>query len=182
MLPISSPPPPPLPPPLSRAQPLHTLIPSTYLPGCLIMTGKPVAKRPIVFTWAHIQKYPTLEARYAETLPFKTHPVSCKCLGYKCILNTPESFKREAECIKRTGERLAVGSSSSPLCLPFQQLSPIEDIKAERLRVPRALLTKSNDIVVLCGARYRRPTRRTAWYSRLSSLGDPSKDSSSSAS
>lgn len=94
--------------------------PFYFLP-LLNMAGQSIVKRPVVFTWAYLQKYPTLEARYAETLPFcdrQLHPCddsgdvwycpftysNCECKCDSCV----QRMKRLARCIKRTGERWAV--------------------------------------------------------------------------
>lgn len=123
---------------------ITTSLPSTYAPNCLPacrnMTGLSVIKRPMVFTWAEIQKYPTLEARFAETLPFgfdSDRAKSCKCgLAWYPPELSVEVTKLKKKCIKRTGERWAVSSSSEPFYLAFQGRSPIGDIIAERNYIP----------------------------------------------
>lgn len=83
----------------------------------LNMAGQSITKRPVVFTWAELQKYPTLEARYAETVPFRDRPVHpCDDWCYppihrkcNCQCNDCNRFMENlAKCIKRTGERWAV--------------------------------------------------------------------------
>lgn len=89
--------------------------PVYFLP-LLNMANRSIPKRPVVFTWAEIQKYPTLEARYTETLPFKHHHnwdtcwcgsselCSCECGCNSCV----QRMEQLVKCIKRTGERWAV--------------------------------------------------------------------------
>ena len=94
----------------------HAVLSYPLLPP-ISMTDQLIAKRPVVFTWAELQKYPTLEARYAETLPFNDLDRLGACYWHEderkrhckyCI----DFFDKKAKLIKRTGKRWAVSISS----------------------------------------------------------------------
>ncbi|KAM0804818.1 hypothetical protein BDR22DRAFT_817885 [Usnea florida] len=76
-----------------------------------------IKKRPVVLRLAELQDYPTLDDRYAATLPFKGGAAKCDCLSMweprKCSCIPTPSVR--AKCIKRTGERWAWFSSARDL-------------------------------------------------------------------
>ena len=89
------------------------------------MTERSLVKkpRPVVFSLAELERYPTLEDRYAITLPFRASTGRCYCDWYTddcadCELRYSEI---KAKCIKRTGERWAV---SKPRLFALQQPGP----------------------------------------------------------
>ena len=92
------------------------------------MTDRSLVKkpRPVVFSLAELERYPTLEDRYAITLPFRDPAGHCYCNWYKydcadCELRYSEI---KAKCIKRTGERWAVSTPSEPRLFALQQPGP----------------------------------------------------------
>ena len=145
-----------------------------------ISMAEPVdKKRPVVLRLAELQKYPTLDDRYAATLPFKWKRFGCSCSNWApkfkdCCGSTPPLWfsSLRAKCIKRTRERWAVSIPSEPYnfatCL--QGRSRI----SKRMR-----LTGSMNIVVLLSAKIGQYLWRAPRHSDLSPLGDSSKNNKS---
>lgn len=142
-------------------------------------------KRPVVLTLAELQKYPTLNHRFAATLPFNDSAVPCECPAPYDESTTARGecqgcepsisfFSNKAKCIKRTEERWAVSAPSEPHFLAFHYLSFC--LTSADCMFNKAPLTRINGIVVLLSTGTRRQTRRTTWHSRLSPLGNPSRD------
>lgn len=149
------------------------------------MTDRSLVKkpRPVVFSLAELERYPTLQDRYAITLPFDDlynrcrcpkssyHPVCKLCergVGYSVL---------EANCIKRTGERWAVSTFYEPYIFAFHQPSQsLWSLMIGSCGSNKTPLTVTNGKVVLRSTRSRRRMRRTTRHSWLSSLGDPSRD------
>ena len=136
------------------------------------MADPVVKKRPVILRLAELQNYPTLEDRYAATLPFKGGAANCGCLWdssefMNCCGITPSSVR--AKCIKRTAERWAVSILSKPYSSAFFPQTQCHQCKKKRLTV-------SMNIVVLLSAKIGRYFRQTPRHSQLSPLGDPSDD------
>ena len=94
------------------------------------MSGQSIAKRPrpVVFSLGELRRYPTLEKRYAITLPFEDPPYCCFCRSWveprPCCKRWLEYCKVKAKCIKRTGERWAVSDPSEPHFFACDQPGP----------------------------------------------------------
>ena len=140
------------------------------------MADPVIKKRPVVLRLAELQKYPTLNDRYAATLPFKYRSFNCYesaapwCRRFKdCSGSTPPLWfsNLRAKCIKRTGERWTVGAPSESYSFASCQQARIRRSKKVRL-------TGSMNIVVLLSTRIGRYLRQTPRHSDLSPLGDPS--------
>lgn len=130
-----------------------------YKPICLthagIMTDRSVMKRPVVLTLGDLERYPTLNDRYATTLPFNDSAAPCECnylsmkwfpVCQKCKPSVP-FFRNKAMCIKRTEERWEVSSpfratTLDPLSLDFCHTTIV-------CTPNKASLTEIYDIVVL---------------------------------
>ena len=138
------------------------------------MADPVIKKRPVILRLAELKRYPTLDDRYAATLPFKAGPANCGCFWDLEICqswcDSPPSVVEK--CIRRTGERWAVSPRSGPN--NFVSCQQAQCCKCKKMR-----LTGNVNIVVLISTRFGRHLRQTPRHSDLSPLGDPPKNNRS---
>ena len=107
---------------------LRIYTPLVSLSQTVTMTDRSLVKkpRPVVFTLAELEGYPTLEDRYAITLPFRASSGHYCSNWYMVDCTDCEVRYSEvkAKCIKRTGERWAVSTPSEPRLFALQQPGP----------------------------------------------------------